>query len=132
MIPTISQQTSFITVSVGQEVRVRDRQQVGNSEILRSTTEKDTERQEPTKVEEQPNSKLGPEQVENVVARIQEQLQHVEPRIELSIDKELGQVIFRLFDKESGDLIRQIPSEQVLELDRFFADQSGLFVKEDI
>jgi len=132
MIPTISQQTSFITVSVGQEVRVRDRQQVGNSEILRSTTEKDTGRQEPTKVEEQPNSKLGPEQVENVVARIQEQLQHVEPRIELSIDKELGQVIFRLFDKESGDLIRQIPSEQVLELDRFFADQSGLFVKEDI
>ncbi|MDH5562922.1 MAG: flagellar protein FlaG [Nitrospirota bacterium] len=132
MIPTISQQTSFITISVGQEVRVRDRQQVGNSEILRSTTEKDTERQEPTKVEEQPNSKLGPEQVENVVARIQEQLQHVEPRIELSIDKDLGQVIFRLFDKESGDLIRQIPSEQVLELDRFFADQSGLFVKEDI
>jgi len=132
MIPTISQQTSFITISVGQEVRVRDRQQVGNSEILRSTTEKDTERQEPTKVEEQPNSKLGPEQVENVVARIQEKLQHVEPRIELSIDKDLGQVIFRLFDKESGDLIRQIPSEQVLELDRFFADQSGLFVKEDI
>jgi flagellar protein FlaG len=59
-------------------------------------------------------------------------LQNIQPRIELSVDKELKQVIFRILDKETGELIRQIPSEQVLELDRFFADQSGLFVEEEI
>jgi flagellar protein FlaG len=132
MISTIPQLTSVISVSVGHEVRVRGSQQVGNVEAIRPTKKTDVERIEPTKIERPQNLKPGSEQVEKYLNKVQEKLQLVEPRIELSVDKELGQVIFRLFDKESGDLIRQIPSEQVLELDRFFADQSGLFVKEDI
>jgi flagellar protein FlaG len=72
------------------------------------------------------------ERVEGVVTRLQETLQHVAPRIELSVDKELNQVIVRVLDKESGELIRQIPSEEVLELDRFFADLSGLFVEKEV
>lgn len=132
MISTISQNTSFITVSVGHEVRVRDSQKAGDVESFRVKKEKDAERKEPTKLEESQNSKPGPEQIEEVVTRLQNALQHIEPRIELSVDKELNQVIVRLFDKESGDLIRQIPSEEILELDRFFADQPGLFVEEEI
>jgi flagellar protein FlaG len=132
MISTIPQLTSVISVSVGHEVRVRGSQQAGNVEAIRATKKTDVERIEPTKIEKPQNLKPGSEQVEKYLNKVQEKLQLVEPRIELSVDKELGQVIFRLFDKESGDLIRQIPSEQVLELDRFFADQSGLFVKEDI
>jgi len=132
MISTISQLTSVISVSVGHEVRVRGSQQAGNVEAIRATKKTDVERIEPTKIEKPQHLNPESEQVEKYLHKVQEQLQLVEPRIELSVDKELGQVIFRLFDKESGDLIRQIPSEQVLELDRFFADQSGLFVKEDI
>jgi flagellar protein FlaG len=132
MISTISQNTSFITVSVGPEVRVRDSQKTGDVESFRVKKEKDAERKEPIKLEESQNSKPGPEQIEEVVTRLQNSLQHVEPRIELSVDKELNQVIVRVFDKESGDLIRQIPSEEILKLDRFFADQSGLFVEEEI
>jgi flagellar protein FlaG len=135
MISTISQNTSFITVSVGHEVRVRDSQQAGDVESFRVKKEKDAERKEPIKLEESQNSKPGPEepeQIEEFVSRLQNTLQHIEPRIELSVDKELSQVIVRVFDKESGDLIRQIPSEEILKLDRFFADQSGLFVEEEI
>jgi flagellar protein FlaG len=132
MISTISQNTSFITVSVGHEVRARDSQKAGDVESFRVKKEKDAERKEPTKLEESQNSKPGPEQVEEAVSRLQNSLQHVEPRIELSVDKELNQIIVRVFDKESGDLIRQIPSEEILKLDRFFADQSGLFVEEEI
>ncbi len=132
MISVISQNTSFITVSVGHEVRVRDSQKAGDIESFRVKKEKDAERKEPTKFEGSQNSKPGPEQIEEVVTRLQDTLQHVEPRIELSVDEELKQVIIHVFDKESGDLIRQIPSEEILKLDRFFADQSGLFVEEDI
>lgn len=132
MISTIPQNTSVISVSVGHEVRVRGSQQTGNVEAIRATKETDVETKRPTKIEESQNSKFGPEQVKKFLNKVQETLQLVEPRIELSVDKELDQVIFRLFDKESGELIRQIPSEQALKLDRFFADQSGLFVEEDI
>jgi flagellar protein FlaG len=132
MISTISQNTSFITVSVGHEVRVRDSQKAGDVESFRVKKEKDAERKEPIKLEESQNSKPGPEQVEEVVSRLQNALRNIEPRIELSVDKELNQVIVRVFDEESGDLIRQIPSEEILKLDRFFDDPSGLFVEEEI
>ncbi len=132
MISTISQNTSFINASVGNEIRVRDSQKAGDVESFRVKKEKDVERKEPIKLEKSQNPRLGPEQIEEVVTRLQNSLQHVEPRIELSVDKELNQIIVSVFDKESGDLIRQIPSEEILKLDRFFADQSGLFVEEEI
>jgi len=132
MIATISPDTPIITVSVGHEVRVRDSQKPGDAEALKARAEKNATRKEPSKLQESQSNEQGSEHVEEVVARLQNTLQHVEPRIELSVDKELKQVIIRVFDKESGDLIRQIPSDEILKLDRFFADQSGLFVEEEI
>ena len=131
MISTISQNTALITVSVGQEVRVRDSQKPKAAETLGPTKEKAAERKEPSKLDESQNSNSRREQIEEVVTKLQNTLQDVDPRIELSIDKDLSKVIVRIFDKESGELVRQIPSEDVLELERFFADQSGLFVEEE-
>lgn len=133
MISTISQNaSSVISVSIGQEIRVRDSQKVGETEKLRPIDKKDADRKESTELQEPQVPKHAPEQIKEVIARLEKTLQDVEPKIELSVDKELNQVIFRILDKESGELIRQIPPEQVLELDRFFADQSGLIVAEDI
>ncbi len=132
MISTLSDNTAIISVSVGREVRVRDSQQSETVDSTGATAKKDAERKDITKFEKTQQSKPGVEEIEKVLIQLQEKFQHVAPRIELSVDKELDRVIFRLFDKESGELIRQIPSEQVLKLDRFFADQSGLFVEEEV
>ncbi len=133
MIASISQGTSsVISLSVGQEIRVRDNQKVGETDKLRPIDQKAAKPKESAEIQESHISKNGPEQIKEVVTRLQTTLQNIEPKIELSVDKELKQVIVRIFDKDSGELIRQIPSEQVLELDRFFAGQSGLFVEEEI
>ena len=71
-------------------------------------------------------------QIKEVITRLENTLKNVEPKIELSVDEELNQVIVRILDKESGELIKQFPPEEVLELDRFFADQSGLLVEENV
>ena len=132
MIASISQGASLvISLSVGQEIRVRDNQKVGEDKE-RPVDKKVASRKEATELQESQVSKIAPDQIKEVVSRLQSTLQNIQPRIELSVDKELKQIIFRILDKESGELIRQIPSEQVLELDRFFADQSGLFVEEEI
>ena len=132
MIASISQgASSVISLSVGQEIRVRDNQKVGEDRD-RPIDKKAANRKESTELQESQVSKIAPDQIQEVVIRLQSTLQNIQPRIELSVDKELKQIIFRIIDKESGELIRQIPSEQVLELDRFFADQSGLFVEEEI
>lgn len=132
MISTISPNSPSITFLVGHEVRVRDSQKSRDVEALQAKTEKNTQRKEPPTLQESQRVELLAERVEGVVTRLQETLQHVAPRIELSVDKELNQVIVRVLDKESGELIRQIPSEEMLELDRFFADLSGLFVEKEV
>ncbi len=132
MISSISQSaSSVISVSVGQEIRVRDNQKSGVIDKLRPIDKKAADPKESTELQESQVPKNAPEKIKEVVSRLQTTLQNIEPKIELSVDKELNQVIVRIFDKESGELIRQIPSEEVLELDRFFADQSGLFVEEE-
>jgi len=131
MISTLPQHIAVISVSVGREVRVRESQQPGTIDSTRAIAKKDAERNL-TKLEAATLSTPDSEEITKALIQLQEKFQHVAPRIELSVDKESDRVIFRLFDKESGELIRQIPSEQILKLDRFFADQSGLFVEEKI
>lgn len=128
MIPTISQSSQAITVSVGQDIRVHDGDKSTKVEAPSLDHKKTIALEESSIRLHSPNN----EQIQELLTRLQETLQHVEPQIELSVDKELNQVIFRFLDKESGEVIRQIPSEKILELQRFFADQSGLFVEEQI
>jgi len=133
MISTISHNaSSVISVSVGREIRVRESQKFGEVEKLRPIDKKIADQKESTELQEAQIPKNAPEQIKEVIARLQTTLHDVEPRIELSVDKELNQVILRILDQESGELIRQIPSEDVLKLERFLADQSGLFVEENI
>ena len=132
MISTFSETAPFITVSVGNEIRVRDGHKTGTGEVQR-TSEKIPPVLTTDFIEENKAGKtFKKELVQTSVARLQEILKHVEPRVELSVDNDINQVIFRVVDKESGDLIRQIPPEKVVELDRFLSGHSGLLVEEDI
>ena len=128
MISTFPGSTHFITVSVGQEIRVREGQNLSGGEVHKTSDKKNVEQQGGQTLPESPSH----EQIQGMLSDLQETLQHVEPKIELSFDQELNQIIFRIVDEESGELLRTIPTEDVIELKRFFADQSGLFVEEKI
>lgn len=132
MISTLSDRASFITVSVGNEIRVRDGQKPVTGDVQRISAKPPaafaTKSPEDTTVKDP----LTKEQVQASVARLQETLKQVDPRIEISLEKDTNQVIFRVVDKESGELIRQIPSEKAVELARLFSGNSGLFVEENI
>ncbi|MCA9420756.1 MAG: flagellar protein FlaG [Nitrospira sp.] len=132
MISTLSDSASFITVSVGNEIRLRDGQKTVAGNVQR-LSEKQTPT-DPTDSSSVPtaNKPITAEQVHATVARLQETLKQVDPRIEISLEEDINQVVFRVVDKDSGDLIRQIPSENMIELERFITGQIGLFVEEDI
>ena len=132
MISTLSDSASFINVSVGNEIRVRDGQKPITGDVQRKSETKLPVFAPDSTEDSTVNETLTAEQVQATVARLQETLKHVEPRLEISLERDINQVIFRVVDKESGDLIRQIPSEQAVELARLFSGQSGLFVEENI
>jgi flagellar protein FlaG len=48
--------------------------------------------------------------------------------VELSLDSKSGQPIVRVVDTETGQLIRQIPTEEVLELRRALDRIAGLLI----
>ncbi len=132
MISTFSDSASSITVSVGNEIRVRDGQKPITGDVQRKSETKPPGIAPDSTEDSKGNEPLTAEQIQTTVARLQETFKQVAPRLEISLEKDINQVIFRVVDKESGDLIRQIPSEQAVDLARLFSGQPGLFVEENI
>lgn len=53
------------------------------------------------------------------------------PNLKFSIDKDTEQVVIKVVDKETGNTIRQIPSEEVLKRDQALAAQKqGMILQE--
>jgi flagellar protein FlaG len=45
--------------------------------------------------------------------------------LSVSVDQDLGRFVVRVINSESGDLIRQIPSKEFLEMARHMAEMAG-------
>ncbi|MCG8563803.1 MAG: flagellar protein FlaG [Desulfobacterales bacterium] len=56
----------------------------------------------------------------------------LQTRVEFSVHEENHQVVVRVMDKESQQLIRQFPSEELLALQDKMKDLSGLLFNENI
>ena len=80
---------------------------------------------------ENSDNSLVTKSLEEVVAEVQESIKKVEPRVQLSVDEDLNRVVVKVVDGDSGELIRQIPSEEVLRIQRFFSEHFGILVEEE-
>ncbi|MBA1146971.1 flagellar protein FlaG [Ectothiorhodospiraceae bacterium WFHF3C12] len=54
--------------------------------------------------------------VTEAVEKVKDFVQVVSRDLEFSVDEETGRTIIRVYDSESGSLIRQIPPEELLDL----------------
>ena len=58
----------------------------------------------------------GSADIERTVSRINEIVQSVQRDLSFNVDQESGRTVIRVIDSESGELIRQIPSEDLLAI----------------
>ena len=56
------------------------------------------------------------EQLVGAVSQMQDFAQMLNRELQFDVDENLGRTVVRVLDKESGDLIRQIPSDEILAL----------------
>ena len=70
------------------------------------------------------------EQVEQAAARIKEVLRGTTSRLEIVIDPDLHRAVIKILNGESGEIIRQIPSQELLNLAKYFDEPKGLLVSE--
>ena len=71
---------------------------------------------------------LTVEQLEKVAQQLQDFVGDLNRSLEFSVDKDSGRDVIKVFDRESGDLLKQFPSEEVLTLVSKLSDMVGGFI----
>lgn len=75
-------------------------------------------------------SEPGREEVTKAVQQIQQAVQTMTRSLQFSIDDESGKTVVTLTDSETGEVIRQVPSQEVIELASNIGRLQGMLVKQ--
>ena len=71
------------------------------------------------------------DELEKVLARLNTAVQRLEPHLEFSTAEDRGRVVVRLVDGTRNEVLRQYPSDDVIELSKRLDDLRGLLVDRD-
>jgi len=75
---------------------------------------------------------LSREEVVKVAQQLQDFVESLNRNVRFSIDEESGRDVISVVEVDSGELIRQIPSEEVLKLASRISKAAGLIVQEKV
>lgn len=93
--------------------------QVEAQTVEKNIVEQHTERREVAQeIKDQEEQKA----IEEVASKLQEFVNLIDKKLQFSVDEDSGRHVVTVSDKLSGDVIRQIPSEEVLRLARNLSD----------
>jgi len=70
------------------------------------------------------------QQVEAAVKAVKEFIQPMAGNLEFQMDEETGETVIKIVDSSSGELIRQIPSKEMLEIAKALDRLQGILVKQ--
>ncbi|MDZ7802626.1 flagellar protein FlaG [Thiohalophilus sp.] len=65
---------------------------------------------------------MSPEALEEAVSHLKEYVQSLQRNMDFSVDDKTGRYVVRVVDSQTQELIRQIPSEEMLAISRNLAD----------
>ena len=72
----------------------------------------------------------GLEKLRSAVEKIQEFVSSTASDIRFSIDEDSGQTVVKVIDRETQEVIRQIPSQEMLDLAQALDKLQGLLIKQ--
>ncbi|WDE13227.1 flagellar protein FlaG [Thalassomonas haliotis] len=76
--------------------------------------------------------KMNSEQLEVVAQKLQEFVSEMNRGLEFLVDEDSGRDVIKVIDKNTGDLVKQFPSEDVLELVAHLSEATGNFIDSKI
>jgi len=97
----------------GSADRVRESSTINTmASVERSRSESDA------KATDQPFSKVDGQAIDAAVGQLNNFTQSIQRQLEFSVDEESGKTVVKVIDKESGQMIRSIPSEEILAMQK--------------
>ena len=98
----------------------RSQEQVTEKSVSRTAeVSAETSQSDPAKVQ-------GADDVKNAVAEIEKFLSESRRNLQFSTDEESGKIVVRVIASDSGELIRQIPSEEALRIAHSLSDVNSI------
>lgn len=74
---------------------------------------------------------MSRDQLDSVVAGMQSTMQSIRRDINFQVDDSSGRVVVKVVDSASGEVVRQIPSEEAVELAVRLEDMRSLLFREE-
>lgn len=74
------------------------------------------------------NTELSPDKLEKVAQQLQNFMGEMNRSIQFKVDEDSGRNVIKVIDKESGDLVKQYPSEEVLGIVSKLAEATGVLI----
>jgi len=82
---------------------------------------------------------ISDRQLEKAVVQLKDYTQRIDRKLAFSVDEESGRSVVKVLDPETDEVIRQLPSEEVLEIIHFIESQqdegnvaTGLLIQEQV
>ena len=69
-------------------------------------------------------SQVSAAELQNVVKRLNEYVQMVNRDLQFSVDEQSGRSVIRVVNAETQELVRQIPSEEILRISQYIKEQT--------
>lgn len=75
---------------------------------------------------------IGEEQKVKSIERALEAVKSHQTSLEMSVHEQTNEVVIRVLDKETGELIREVPSEKILDMVSKFMEMNGMLFDEKV
>lgn len=79
-------------------------------------------------VGQSPAKASGAEELEQAVATLNDYVQNTERKLNFQLDEDAGLTIIRVYDKQTDELIRQIPNEEAVSLAQKLNEEEPLLL----
>jgi flagellar protein FlaG len=77
-----------------------------------------------------PEARPDQETVNRAAAKIRDALQESNQGLEIEVDPDLHRVVVKIINRDTNEVIRQIPIKEALELEKRLSEQKGLLIEE--
>ena len=85
-------------------------------------------RQPVTETADSAPQKIDPQEVRQAAGEINQALKSLNDHLQFSVDDGSNSTVVKLIDGDTGDVIRQIPPEEILRLRAYYREHHGLLV----
>ena len=81
-------------------------------------------------VEETAKAKPNLEEVTEITERLNENFQRIQRGLNFSVDDTLGDIVIKVIDQDTKEIIRQIPSEEMLSISKNIEEFNSLLFED--